>query len=216
VLGKPVGSSQNHLLPLQTITGRPQTSSTSQSHSIQAITDFRESKPLTAGSPKSTSSIPSYSGRTKTYFQAIIVMPKTTASIPSHSSRAKIDFWHSKSFQAGQNRHLPVQAIQVRPKLTSSIPSLPVRAKLTFSSKPFQSGQNRLPHSKPFQAIPVRPKLTSSIPGHTKQAKNDFLHFKPLQSGQNWLFPFQAIPVRLKPICSSPSYKSLLRLRARD
>jgi hypothetical protein len=41
-------------------------------------------------------------------FQAVLVMPKPTFSFPSHCSRAKINFWHSKPFQAGQNRQLPV------------------------------------------------------------------------------------------------------------
>jgi hypothetical protein len=62
-------------------------------------------------------------------------------------------------------------------------------------SKPFHSGQKRLP---PFQAILVMPKPTSSISSHSSQTKTDFCHSKPFQSVQKQLSPFQAIPVRSK------------------
>jgi hypothetical protein len=166
------------------------------SQSRQAINQYCQSKPfhsgfhrllrvqaITAGSTKPTSSIPSYCGQTKTYFLL------------------------SKPFQSCQNRLPLLQAVPVRPKSTfQAIPGRPepTSDSLTHSSQaktdllnsmssrqvkiyflpsqPFNSSQNQLP---PFQAIPVRPKLTSSIPGYSRQAKTDFLHFKPFQSGQN-------------------------------
>jgi hypothetical protein len=86
---------------------RPKSTSAIASHFSLAINMFRQSKPfhsgynrlprvhaITAVSTKPTSSIPSYSGQTKTYvlpFQDIPVMPKTTSSIPSQSSKAKIE-----------------------------------------------------------------------------------------------------------------------------
>jgi hypothetical protein len=48
-------------------------------------------------------------------------------------------------------------------------------------------------------------KLTSSILSYSNQAKTNFLHFKPFQSGQNRLSPFQAIPVGPKLTFSLPS-----------
>jgi hypothetical protein len=64
-------------------------------------------------------------------------------------------------------------------------------------SKPFQSGQNRLP---PFQRLPVGPETTSYIPSLHSQAKTELLHSKPFKSGQNQLLSFQAIPVGISPV----------------
>jgi hypothetical protein len=102
------------------------------SHSRPAINEFRKSKPfhsgynrlpkvqaITAGRPKPTSSIPSYSSQTKAYFllskpflsckkrlplfQAIPERLKSTFDIPSHSRQAKTDIRQSKPFKSGQN-----------------------------------------------------------------------------------------------------------------
>jgi hypothetical protein len=168
-------------------------------HSRQAINEFRQSKPfhsgynqpprvqaITAGGPKLTSSIPSHSVQTKTYF---------LLSKPFQSCQKRLPLFQ------GQNRLLTFHAIPGRPKPTSPSPSHLIKAKTDLlhskpfrqvkidflPSKPFQTGQNRLAHSKPFQsgqnqlppfqAIPVRPKLTSSM-------HSDFLYLKPFQSEQ--------------------------------
>jgi hypothetical protein len=99
---------------------------------MQAINKFRQSKPfhsgynrlprvqaITASRTKPPSSIPSYSGQTKTYFllsktfqsyqkgiplfQAIPERPKLTSDIPSRSRQAKTDIRQSKPFKSGQN-----------------------------------------------------------------------------------------------------------------
>jgi hypothetical protein len=200
VLGKPVGSGQNQLSPLQAIPGLPQTSSASQSHSIQSITHFRESKPLQQAVQIR---LPP--------FQAIPVKPKPNSFFQSHSSHAKNNLLYFKPFQYGQNRLLTFLNIPGRPKPTSTSTSHSSHAKTDhlyskpsgqvkidfLPSKPFQSGQNRLPHSKPIQsgqnqlptlqAIPVGQKLTSSIPCHSRQAKTNFRHSKLFQSVKNLL-----------------------------
>jgi hypothetical protein len=62
------------------------------------------------------------------------------------------------------------------------------RDKVATGSRKTQSGKNRLLF---FKLIQARPKLTSSISCHSGQAKTDFLHSNPFQSGQNRLPPFQ-------------------------
>jgi hypothetical protein len=75
------------------------------------------------------------------------------------------------------------------------------------------------------------PKPTSLIPSHFSRAQTNFLHSKPLQSGQNRLLsfqagrlhsepfqssqnrlpPFQAIALRPRPTFSNPSYSSWIK-----
>jgi hypothetical protein len=52
----------------------------------------------------------------------------------------------------------------------------------------------------------VGPKSTASFPSFSSQAKRDFYHSKPGQSGQNRALPFQAIPVSPKPTSFIPSH----------
>jgi hypothetical protein len=74
---------------------------------------------------------------------AIASRPLTSSAIPSYSERTKTFFFLSKPFKSCQKQLPLFQAIPVEPKLTSDIPSYFRQAKTNIGLfNPFKSGQN--------------------------------------------------------------------------